>query len=138
MSFIKCYTDASYCNETKIGIVCYDVYIDNICVHSEIHSYQKEKNSELEKIGIDKCIEYCETRYHTLNIIIYTDCKSNNKNCPNNISILWIKGHNKKSLLDENGLRFRNVDIRARSELKSKRLEFKNKMSKLNELKSEI
>lgn len=122
MEQIKYYTDASYCPITKNGIICFDVY-NNELMDSFTHKYKNIKNSELEKIGIDLCIEH-STNNNFERIIIFTDCLSAfGKSYPQFVKLNFIKGHNKKSLLDEDGLKFRNVDLRARKVLRLSRIE---------------
>lgn len=113
-----CFTDASYDPQMKIGVIVFRIYLDGI--KNEYQQYieiiNNIKNSELEKIGINKCIKA------TLNyndVTIYTDCQSGMDAFQNDrISMNYIKGHDKKSNRDDIGLIFREVDILARKELR--------------------
>jgi hypothetical protein len=119
MSVVKCYTDASYCPKTKIGCIYFEIYDGSDTINSGVLTYNGVKNSELEKLGISHCIERCKIEYPSSRIIIFTDCESSlNRSYPDNIEVVWTKGHSKNSLRDEDGMRFKNVDKQARKELR--------------------
>lgn len=113
-----CFTDASYDPQMKIGVIVFRIYQDGIKNEYQqfIEIINNIKNTELEKIGINKCIQ-ATLQYD--NITIYTDCQSGiDVFQKDRISINYIKGHDKKSNRDEIGLIFRDVDIFARKELR--------------------
>ena len=120
MTSIKYFTDASYSPQTGLGVIVIKKVNGNN-ITDLVERYKGKKNSELEKIGIEKCYNDAITNHYNTFVSIYTDCKSgiNEFDCSANIEINWIKGHcPKKDRITEDEKYFREVDIKARKELR--------------------
>ena len=121
ISDIKYFTDASYSPQTGIGVIVIKKVIGENKIDL-VKKFTDKKNSELEKIGIEICYNDAIQNHYNANVSIYTDCKSgiNEYNDLKNIKINWIKGHcPKKDRTNENEKMFREVDIKARKELRN-------------------
>lgn len=116
----KFFTDASYCNKTKIGVISLDVYLNEILILSKDFKYQDIKNSELERIGINICLKEIEHNGIT-NYTIYSDCLSYISKINEIVNIEYIKGHKKLELMGFNDIYFRIVDKRSRKILRAAR-----------------
>lgn len=124
---LTCFTDASYCQQTNIGVIVCRIYETSITPYNyELLEFEKItlvkngiKNSELEKIGIDTCIDIFHQK-HKDKCIIYTDCQSAvlNHTKDDNIELIFVKGHSRKYELNYIGLIFRSVDKEARKHLR--------------------
>lgn len=110
------FTDASYSPQLKIGVIATIEVENGVEKEIVITEHNMIKNSELEKMGIERCIKLADGR----NATIYTDCESALKGkIHDNISFVWIKGH--KSLENrktETDILFRKVDLIARRRLR--------------------
>uniref|UniRef100_A0A6C0BDA2 RNase H type-1 domain-containing protein n=1 Tax=viral metagenome TaxID=1070528 RepID=A0A6C0BDA2_9ZZZZ len=121
-----CFTDASYDPKLKFGVIVYRIYPNGINYEYEqtIKIFNEIKNSELEKIGIQECINSTLEFDH---VTIFTDCKSAISEFQNDrVLIVYIKGHTKKINRDENGLIFREIDILSRKKLRKIRKDMMN------------
>ena len=109
---VICFTDASYCPMTKIGVVVCRIYNNSLTnyVDNEIY-HNGVRSDDLERIGIEYCIEECNKVINEYSVI-YTDYMSAVGNY--NANLVYVKGHFKKSNLNDIGLIFRSVDKRAR------------------------
>ena len=117
---IRYFTDASYSPQTGLGVIVIKKVIDKEVI-DYIQNYQGFKNSELEKIGIDFCIHNGKTEHPNTEIQIFTDCESSLSNYTllPDVSVQWIRGHlPKRDRIHENDQFFREVDLKARKELR--------------------
>jgi ribonuclease HI len=97
------------------------IYLNNSdLIFEGYKQYQNIKNSELEKMGIQLCLEKCQEMDSKKDIAIYTDCESaiGNIQLPNNAQLKWVKGHSKKSEKDEFDLKFQICDKKAREKMR--------------------
>lgn len=113
---ISFFTDASYSPHTGLGIIVTMEVVDGIAKEPIVTEHIGIKNSQLEKMGIKRCIDLANERLVT----IYTDCESGIKDITSDkISFNWIKGHKKSANIKTgNDIFFRKVDILARRELR--------------------
>lgn len=117
---IRYFTDASYSPQTGLGVIVIKKVIDKEVI-DYIQNYQGFKNSELEKIGIDFCIHNGKIEHPNTEIQIFTDCESSLSNYTllPDVSVQWIRGHlPKRDRIQENDQFFREVDLKARKELR--------------------
>lgn len=116
---LKFFTDASYSPEMKVGVVVTLETVDGIEMEPIVTVHNNVKNSQLEKIGIERCIEIGINKTDG-QFTIYTDCESSIKFYNNDlINIKWIKGHkSKSSRISFEDLTFRKVDLLARKNLR--------------------
>ena len=136
---INCYTDASYSKEKAISVVACIINGEPI----QTLFYPNIKNTQAEILGIQYCINYCLNNYtkqhinkqilfnELLTINIYTDCQnawkhnfvSINANINTNtnvkVNLFKVKGHQKKSNMNEHDLIFKQVDKHARKILRT-------------------
>lgn len=122
----KLFTDASYSPINFIGFISIDIYNeDNTLLHSVDIKCENEKNSRMEKIGIDYCLNYI-TSNNIHNYTIYSDCLSFINKCNNN-NIIFVKGHSKMIDKTDDEKLFKKVDLRSRKLLRKLLKETLNK-----------
>lgn len=124
---LHCFSDASYCPRTKIGIIIIKIYQDETCIINEIQRIDNINNTQLEDMGIQLSLNKVKD-IASDKVIIYSDSEScikkyNKNNNDERINFIYIKGHDRKINRDEIGLKFREIDILARKELKRVRKE---------------
>ena len=116
----SCYVDASYNSQKNIGVISYIIINNDIEILNKYEILNNIKNTQLEILGVNKCIEECSNISETSTIIIYTDCqKALQLNLDSNIKIIKVKGHSKKTEKDENDIIFSKVDKKAKKILRS-------------------
>ncbi len=115
---IDCFTDASYSKEANGSYIGYMIGNNEIVTEfcPEI------KNTQGEILAIEKCISVCNENYKDHQIHIYTDCQKAINLYENNDSMVFHKmqGHIKKSLMNDEQLKFSKVDKMTRKELRKR------------------
>jgi ribonuclease HI len=115
---IECYTDASYSKEKSTSVVAFKIGNAPICTKI----LKNVKNTEAEIEGIRECLRLCELIYGVDKMVnIYTDCSKafqTTFNTNMNFIIIKVKGHQRKSEMNENDLIFKEVDKFARKTLR--------------------
>lgn len=115
MESIKCYTDASYSQDINTSIIAYKIGNDDIITKE----CKDIKNTEAELYAITECIKYCELNHPNKTIIIFTDCQKALQNkYADNVTLIKVKGHKKKVLMNSDELIFKTVDQTARKKLR--------------------
>lgn len=120
---LKYYTDASYSPQTGFGVIAIRKVVNSNMITDSTTTYHGIKNSELEKIGIEICIRDAQEQCNTTGsmIHVFTDCESSISNYESeiNLKVHWIQGHlAKKNRISEDDRHFREVDLKARKELR--------------------
>jgi hypothetical protein len=125
---INCYTDASYSKEKATSVIAYKIGTNSIdkIILSNV------KNTQAEIFGIEHCIEQClleydSTKTNELILNIYTDCQNAWKHDFNRLiktknvqlTLIKVKGHQKKINMNSHDLIFKEVDKYARKTLRN-------------------
>ena len=119
---VHIFSDISYHPKLNIGVVAFRI-IDDSDGKSVLTILHKDgmRNTQLEKESINIALETLDNIEEIDQIIIYTDCQDviSNKYA-DNISIVKIKAHKKKSECNNLELCLREVDIESRRELRKR------------------